>query len=167
MKPESFYERAHESRTRLAQEGGLDSDPGKFESLRSAALDIQHAHIEQAKKVTSPGELGKILDSVALQIQDSFPNDTYGEVARAAFLKRVFEKARDEIGDWLIEQGKENLSEELKEASGGWSTAEETGIWIQQHVLVRFDDPSLFVKARDAKVDESEAYYLKEKGFSE
>lgn len=167
MKSESFYGRAHESRTRLTQESGLGSDPGKFESLRSVALDIQHAHIEQAKKVTSPGELGKILDSIALQLQDSFPNDTYGEVARATFLKRVFEKARDEIGDWLIEQGEGKLTEELKKASGGWITAKEAGIWIQQHVLVHFDDQSLFAKARDAKVDESEAYYIQEKGLSE
>lgn len=163
MKPESFYRRAHESRARLTKENGLDEDPELFNKLRSTALEIQHGHIEEVTVASTPIELGRIVDRISVEIQESFPNDAYGEKARTYFLKRVFEKTRDEVGDWLIEEGREDLREQLTIVADTWSSAEEAGTWIAEHVLAAFDDKSLFQRARDAKIEESEIFYRSQK----
>jgi hypothetical protein len=163
MEKERFYSRAHESRDRLAEESGLLEDPQKYARLKSSTLEIQHETIDSIRGATDAMALGNQIDGISQKIQELFPDDSYGETASGCFLKRVFEKARDEVGDWLVTQNRKDLTEQLRVAATSWRTAEEAGQWIDQHILSQFPDPALFSMARDAKAEEAERYYLSQK----
>lgn len=163
MNSERFYQRAHESRDRLKKEGGLDTDPVKFEHLRSEALEVQHRHIGEIRDTETAKEFGNLLDQISSEIKAIFPNDSYGETASVYFLKRAFEKASDEIGDWLVAKGRTDLKEDLTAAATTWTSAEAAGEWIDLNILPEFAEQDLFQSARDAKVEESELYYQQQK----
>lgn len=160
---EDFFKRARESRARLAKESGLIDEPEKYARLRAEALEIQHENVESFLSAENVQAFGRILDDIGRRVELLFPNDSYGQVARRYLLKRAFEKARDEIGDWLQTQNRSGLAIELTQAMETWETAEEAAHYIEQNILSEFPGQDLFTPARNAKVAEAEAYYARSK----
>lgn len=163
-KPQSFYDRAARSREGVAQEAELTSEPEKFERLQQEGRHIYSKSMDELSKAQKPADFGSLLDGAFDKIREIFPEDEYGERAREAAQKRVFEKAVHEIGDWLSAVNRSDLRQSLESSSKKWNTASAAGSWIEVNILSNFSDSGeLFAQARDAKVEEYRKFYQESK----
>lgn len=164
-KSQEYYDRAHQSRERLAQKYKLKAQPEKYKIFEEQGREIYHSKTEELGKAANPEEFGRVLDVALLEVESLFPNDEYGTQASKAAFERIREKARDEISDWLNAQQKPELAARIAAAAETWQSAQDAGRWISNEVLSGYPNPQeLFEAAKRAKVDEFENYYEQKVG---
>lgn len=159
-KSQESLARAHESRERLKREFNLEAEPEKYKILEERGKEIYHQKTEELEKSANPEEVGRVLDTALSEIASLFPNDGYGTRAREAAFRRIREKARDEISDWLKAQEKLELVAAISAASETWQSAQDAGRWISEKILSTYPNPhELFEMAKNTKLEEFQNFY--------